>query len=185
MAEEKTRAEEQIDHPRDLRARLDKRFRGPLMSFFLRRVHDRGEAEDLTQEVFVRLIGSNSLEKIENADAFVFKVASNLLLDRARRARHRIQKTSLDSALIGEIAKEFVEDRGPERVLLGRQALCDVLAALDELGERTRNIFILFRLENMKQRDIAELYGVSQSTVEKHVMRAVMHLALRFGHRKP
>lgn len=173
--------EEQAAHGDDLRARLDARFRGPLMSFFLRRVRDRDEAEDLTQDVFVRLVGSASLDNIENADAFVFKVASNLLLDRARRSRNRVEKIGLDSALVDEIAQEFVEDRGPERVLLGRQALCDVLAALDELGERTRNIFILFRLENMKQRDIAELYGISQSTVEKHVMRAVMHLAVRFG----
>jgi len=174
-------SEEKAGHTEDLRKRLDARFRGPLMSFFLRRVRDREEAEDLTQEVFVRLIGSGSLDRIENADAFVFKVASNLLLDRARKSRRRLEKSPLDTALVNEIAREFVEDRGPERVLLGRQTLAEVLGALDELGERTRNIFILFRLENMKQRDIAELYGIAQSTVEKHVVKAVMHLASRFG----
>lgn len=167
----------------ELRARLDARFRGPLMSFFTRRVGDRAEAEDLTQEVFVRLIGSNSLENIENTDAFVFRVASNLLRDRSRKALRAGGKSALplDKAIISELAKEFVEDRGPERVLLGKERLADVLAALDELGERTRNIFILFRLENMKQKDIAAVYGISPSTVEKHVMKAVMHLSLRFG----
>ncbi|MDE2306564.1 MAG: sigma-70 region 4 domain-containing protein, partial [Gammaproteobacteria bacterium] len=45
--------------------------------------------------------------------------------------------------------------------------------------DRTRDIFVLFRLEHMKQKDIAALYGIAQSTVEKHVMRAVMHLATR------
>ena len=173
----------QAGQENELRARLDARFRGPLMSFFTRRVGDRAEAEDLTQEVFVRLIGSNSLENIENADAFVFKVASNLLRDRSRKLLRSRGHAALplDEAVINELAQEFVEDRGPERVLLGKERLADVLAALDELGERTRNIFILFRLENMKQKDIAAVYGISSSTVEKHVMKAVMHLSLRFG----
>jgi len=177
----------QADHESELRARLDARFRGPLMSYFTRRVGDRAEAEDLTQEVFVRLIGSGSLAGLEHADAFVFKIASNLLRDRGRkllRARGAAP-LPLDEALISELAREFVEDRGPERVLLGKERLADVLAALDELGERTRNIFILFRLENMKQKDIAAVYGISPSTVEKHVMKAVMHLALRFGEEGP
>ena len=167
----------------ELRARLDARFRGPLMSYFTRRVGDRAEAEDLTQEVFVRLIGSGSLDAIEQADAFVFKVASNLLRDRSRKLLRTSGRAALplDEAVINELAKEFVEDRGPERVLLGKERLADVLAALDELGERTRNIFILFRLESMKQKDIAAVYGISPSTVEKHVMKAVMHLSLRFG----
>jgi len=44
-----------------------------------------------------------------------------------------------------------VEDRGPERVLQGCESLAEVLASLETLGDRTRDIFILFRLENMKQ----------------------------------
>ena len=55
----------------------------------------------------------------------------------------------------------------------------DVLRSLEELGDMTREIFILFRLENMKQKDIAALYGIGQSTVEKHVVKAVVHLSRR------
>jgi RNA polymerase sigma-70 factor (ECF subfamily) len=54
------------------------------------------------------------------------------------------------------------------------------LKALDELGQRTRDIYVLFRLEAMKQREIAALYGLTVKSVEKHVMRATLHLALRF-----
>jgi RNA polymerase sigma factor (sigma-70 family) len=75
----------------------------------------------------------------------------------------------------------LMEDLSPERVLLSEESLNDVLRTLSELGERTRDIFILFRLERMKQKDIAALLGIAQSTVEKHVMRAVMHLAERYG----
>ena len=49
-------------------------------------------------------------------------------------------------------------------------------------SKRTRNIFILFRLEHMKQKDIAAFYGIGQSTVEKHVMKAVLHLTTRYSH---
>jgi RNA polymerase sigma factor (sigma-70 family) len=165
----------------ELRKRLYARFRRPLLAFFRKRVGDRAEAEDLTQDVFVRLIGAGSLDQIANADAYVFKIASNLLHDRNRRAMRRFgyQELPLDEALIDELVNEFVEERGPERVLLGREAFAAALRVLDELGERTRNIFVLSRLENMKQRDIATLYGIAPSTVEKHIMRALLHLALR------
>jgi RNA polymerase sigma-70 factor (ECF subfamily) len=81
----------------------------------------------------------------------------------------------------GPLETQLVEAISPERVLLSEDSLADVLRSLDELGELTRNIFILFRLENMKQKDIAALYGIGQSTVEKHVVKAVLHLANRYG----
>ena len=72
-----------------------------------------------------------------------------------------------------------MEELSPERVLLSKASLKEALELLEELGERTRNIFVLFRLENMKQKEIAAFYGIGQSTVEKHVMKAVLHLAAR------
>ena len=163
---------------------LDVRFRASLLAYFLRRTANPAEAEDLTQETFTRLLGSNTFEAADEAQAYVFRVASNLLRDRARAAtRHRRYPTlpleNLDTA--DEMDPRLVEGLDPERVLIAKENLSEVLAALEELGERTKNIFILFRLEGMKQKAIADLYGVSLSTVEKHVMAAVIHLAKRFG----
>lgn len=160
---------------------IDARYRRPLISFFLRRVRERAEAEDLTQQAFLRLMNAVQRGEVENVEAFLFTIAGNLVRDHHRRSiRRSVDDTvSVDAELIGELTQEMVEDRSPERVLIGRQTIADVLRALDELGERTRDIFILFRLENMKQRDIAALYGISQSTVEKHVARAALYLATR------
>lgn len=161
-------------------AALDARFRRPLMRFFMRRVHDVRDAEDLTQEVFSRALGSGELARVQRPDSFLFTVATNLLRDRHRHAIRRggggvgIPSSVPDRA-------EPVEDRGPERVLEGYESLKEALAVLDELSERTRDIFILFRLENMKQKDIAGLYGITQKAVEKHVLKAVTHLARHFG----
>jgi RNA polymerase sigma factor (sigma-70 family) len=168
-----------------LRDELWTRFSGPLMSFFLRRLRDRALAEDLTQEVLLRIVRASDLDLIDNAESYVFTAAANLLKDYRRRTLRNptLSSRPLEEALADEIHSQLVEDRSPERVLLGEATLVEVLQALDELGELTRSVFILFRLENMKQKDIAALYGIGQSTVEKHVMKAVLHLATRCGHR--
>lgn len=164
-----------------LLAEIDASYRRPLLSFFMRRVRDAAEAEDLTQQAFLRLMSAVQHHEVENVEAFLFTIAGNLVRDHYRRSERRsVDATvSVDAELIDTLIEEMVEDRSPERVLIGRQSVGDVLQALEELGERTRDIFILFRLENMKQRDIAALYGISQSTVEKHVARAALHLATR------
>jgi RNA polymerase sigma-70 factor (ECF subfamily) len=164
-----------------LLADIDARYRRPLISFFARRVRDSAEAEDLTQQAFLRLMNAVERGEVENVESFLFTIAGNLVRDHHRRSgRRNVDATvCVDAELIETLTGEMVEDRSPERVLIGRQSVADVLQALDELGERTRDIFILFRLENMKQRDIAALYGISQSTVEKHVARAALHLATR------
>jgi RNA polymerase sigma-70 factor (ECF subfamily) len=159
------------------------RFRASLVAYFMRRTGNMQESEDLTQETFARLIGSNTFDKAEEARAFVFRVASNLLRDRGRAVARlrRYPMTPIDVLAKNDSEPHLVEDLNPERILIGKENLAGVLDCLNELGERTRNIFVLFRLEGMKQKAIATTYDISVSTVEKHVMAAVIHLAKRFG----
>lgn len=165
--------------PTYTRAELDARFRGPLMSFFLRRIGDHGEAEDLTQQVFLRLLASPRADDYDLQAPLVFRIAANLLRDRHRAANPRGEHLRLvDDGDIDSLSAD-VEDLTPERVLLSRENLSEVLRSLNQLGARTRDMFILFRLENMNQADIAALFGCSRSTVEKHVMKATYHLLLK------
>ena len=167
---------------------LDARYRAPLMSYFRRRLHTPQDAEDLTQEVFLRILRRDEALPSDHAEAYLFQVAANLLRDRARQAgwRRANDHVSLDGpegpGLTADPASSgLIEDLGPERVLLSQEALAAALAALDQLGERTRDIFVLYRLEKMKHREIAALYGISVSSVEKYVARASEHLSLAFG----
>ena len=160
---------------------LAARFSGPLRTYFMRRVRDRDNAEDLTQEVLLRVLRAGEIEAIQRPESYVFKVASNLLKDLRRRAARRATVLVQPTEDPEEALDATADERSPERVMLGEANLAQVLHALGELNELTRNVFILFRLENMKQKDIAALYGIAQSTVEKHVMRAVLHLAARCG----
>lgn len=149
---------------------LNRRFRPALMSFFLRRLRNHADAEDLTQEVFIRLARSGA--EIETPQAYIFQTAANLLRDRARQ-----EKTRADYRLgLGAVEQTTVEILDPDRVLLGRETLAQLVAGLRELPERTRGVFILNRLENMSRIDIAASFGISISAVEKHLGRAMAHL---------
>ena len=169
-----------------LRSELGARFQRPLMTFFLRRIKDRSLAEDLTQDVLLKVVRASERGQIERADSYVFKVAINILRDHRRRAQRMGPALFLpiEEDPDGKLESQLVEAISPERVLLSEDSLADVLRSLQDLSELTRNIFILFRLENMKQKDIAALYGIGQSTVEKHVVKAVLHLASRYGSKR-
>jgi RNA polymerase sigma-70 factor (ECF subfamily) len=161
-------------------------YRRPLMTYFLRHTGDHAEAEDLTQEALLRALRAGDGEAIETPDGFVFTIASNLLRDRARKriTRQADRHVSLYPPGDGETAAEprqlAAEDLPADRVLMGKEKLRRTLDALAELPDRTREIFILFRVERLRQTEIAARLGISVSAVEKHVVRAVAHLARRF-----
>ena len=167
----------QAKDPGDPRGELQSEYRAPLLAFFLRRVRNRAEAEDLTQEVFLRILRTPGAAE-STSSAFIFTVATNLLRDRARRLQTSggplVQLETDNGASAGA---KLHEEISPERVLLGKEALQRVYKALGKLSPQTRDIFLLFKLEQMKQRQIAEIYGISVSAVEKHIVAALTHVA--------
>jgi RNA polymerase sigma factor (sigma-70 family) len=154
---------------------LSRRFRSPLMAFFIRRIRNHSDAEDLTQEVLMRVAERSASIDHRGPDAYVFEVAANLLRDRSRRLKVR---TTYQAGL-GMLEASRVEELEPARVIEGKQSLSVIVRALNDLPERTRHIFILFRLESMRQRDIANMLSLSVRTVEQHVIRASLHLRER------
>lgn len=155
---------------------LSREYRPALMAYFLRRVHDHAEAEDLTQEVFVRLTNRKG-QTVECGSAYVFQVASNLLKDRVRRYRTRLDYRSS----LGEIEAQNVDPIDPFRIAASRNSIAAMCAALGELSEVTRHVFVLYRLEGMNKQVIAESFGLSVSSIEKHITKATVFLTQRFG----
>jgi RNA polymerase sigma factor (sigma-70 family) len=153
---------------------LTERYRQPLNAYFQRRVGSRNEAEDLTQEVFLRLVKRLDVETLDNPEAFVFTTAANLLRDRFRRGQ--TQRSHLAEV---SLQQPGIEELSPERVFDSRQHLEKVIQTLEQLDERSRDAFILHRLEGMKHAQIAELYGVSVSSVEKYIIKALAVLTER------
>jgi len=65
---------------------------------------------------------------------------------------------------VAEFAEVLTENLSPERGVIGERTLEEALSALNELGERTRAMFYLYRFENLKDREIAQIYGISASS---------------------
>lgn len=154
-------------------ALLNSRWRPALMAFLLRRVRNHAEAEDLTQEVFVRMLRHGAVDG--TSDHYIFQIAQNLLVDSARRTqvRRRYQE-SLGSA--DALENDPID---PQRVALGRAELARFAAALEGLPERTRVMFVLYRIDQLSQDVIGEAFGISRSAVKKQIASAMAHIMAR------
>src|SRR5690606_33131675 len=104
---------------------------------------------DLVQEVFYRIVALGTHERLDNPDAYIFQTAANLIRDRARRAKTR---HAFSQHLAAETENPF-EEISPERVLQGKEAVTRLQAALEELPQRTRAVFLLHRFEGFKYRE--------------------------------
>lgn len=168
--------------PRNDIEEFDRRWRRVLMSFFSRRIGDRAEAEDLTQEVFERMLRHDSGGGHSEArpDAFVFQIAVNLLADRHRRYRVRERYRHFVEAE----ERRDVEFVDPHAIASGRQGMEQLLRALETLPERTRTMFVLYKFEQLGQDTIAERYGISKSAVKQQIAKAMALLASRLGDMK-
>jgi RNA polymerase sigma factor (sigma-70 family) len=158
---------------------LHKAFRGSLRRYFARRVRDDSEAEDLVQEVFERLAKRDEPVEGERVGGYVFETANSVFTDRLRRRRSR--RADVHEQFDEQVHGETVAS--PEQLILERERVARATEALLELPERTRVIFVLRRLEGMPYLSIAAQLEISVSAVEKHIERAVRHLAERMDPR--
>ncbi|MGA2711298.1 MAG: sigma-70 family RNA polymerase sigma factor [Steroidobacteraceae bacterium] len=147
-----------------------------LRRYFSKRV-PAGDIDDLVQEVFLRMKVHGAGSPIEHLDRYLFTIAASVLSDQARRrvVRHAAVHESLEEI------HHPVEGLTPEHVLLDREALEVVVAAIADLPARTRDVFVLHRFEEMTCGNIATLLGISVSAVEKHIMKAMRFLHGRLG----
>ncbi len=164
---------ERIEEPEGF-AQLNRRFRPVLMAYFLRRLRNHAEAEDMTQEVFLRLAGHEGFE-MQSPEAYIFQIAANLLHDRGRREKVRSEYRAGISLIEGR----GVDPLDPLRIASDREALAILRKGIDEFPERTRTIFLLCRLENMDRKIVADAFGISMSTIDRELARALAFLTSR------
>ena len=163
----------------ELLDRWSRRYRTALLSFYQRRMPPGADREDLVQEVFLRLARREDLAGVENIDGYLFHAAANVLTDwRRKQVTHR-------AAAHGELP-DGLEDVGfsAERVLIGKETVRSLVAALGALPERTRAVFMLYHFQGLSHADIARRLGIAIRTVEDHMARANTHL-LRVMGRQP
>lgn len=151
---------------------------GPaLRRYFLRRAQ-ASDADDLVQDVFLSLQARGSGAPVENIEGYLFRTAANVLAMRRRQSTWR-----WGSQEDLEYVDSLVDELSPERILISKQALNTVLAALDDLPPRCAQAFFLYRFEHLSQEAVARRMGVSVKAVEKFMRRALRHLMDNVGPR--
>lgn len=128
---------------------------------------------DLRQEVYIRVYEAAAKCRPEQAKPFVFSVARNLLIDRARRAQIVSFETVADLAALEVWSDELT----PERHAEGRSELRQLETALGSLPPRCRQVVELRKIDGMSQRDVAQRIGITEGTVEKMVAKGMRMLA--------
>ena len=154
-----------------------RQFRPALTRYFGKRASQQSDIDDLVQEVFTRLAVRGGEDAIRQPEAYLLRTAGNVWRDFLRKQKTHVQAEH-DPYREDQHAPP---DSGPEQALQGTQAIEALLAALNQLPERTRQVFVLCRVEGMRQGAVARRLGVSVSSVEKHMMKAIAHLAVRLG----
>jgi RNA polymerase sigma factor (sigma-70 family) len=131
-----------------------------------------GDAEDLLHEAFVRYEQYRRSMPVGNPAAFLLQAAANLAIDQHRSQKHLSPESF-------EVACEAATDPAPavHDVLAARERLERVRQGLQVLNARTREIFLMHRLDGRRHREIAGALGISCSAVEKHIAKAASFLA--------
>jgi RNA polymerase sigma factor (sigma-70 family) len=156
-----------------------------LRNFVRKRVPDAGDAEDILQDVLYELVQAYRLmQPIEHAGAWLYRVARNRIVDFFRKKR----LAALGDALAESADDEGVltledllpsPDAGPEAAYARRVLLQELNAALDELPEEQRDVFIAHQIEGRSFKELAGETGVGLNTLLSRKRYAVLYLRRR------
>jgi len=166
-------------------AAVVRRERGRLLSFILKRVTDATEAEDVLQEALYELVAAYRLmQPIEQAGAWLMRVARNRIIDRFRKRRPQ---------LLGDVAAEAGEsesesalerlfpavENGPDAMLIRELLLEELERALQELPAEQREVFVAQELEGASFKELSARWGVGINTLLSRKRYAVLRLRQR------
>ena len=162
------------------------REQGRLRNFIRRRVADESEAEDILQEVFYELIEAYRMMKpIEHAGAWLFRVARNRIIDRFRKKKPEPLSAAREAEAGEEGPSLSLEEllpspgAGPEAAYARSILLEELDAALEELPEEQREVFVAHEIEGRSFKEIAAETGTGVNTLLSRKHHAVLYLRRR------
>ncbi len=155
---------------------LVEKFRRPLVGFMYRLSRNPAVAEDLAQEVFLRVYRSRRTYKAEaRFTTWLYRIATNLAVNHARDTRvERTQSSSLDEPEPETGATVDVADGAPsaEERLLREERMAAIRSHVEALPERQKMAVILHKYQGMDYREIAEVLDLSESATKSLLFRA-------------
>lgn len=127
------------------------------------------DAEDIVQDAFHNILRMNNLSEIENPRAYLYQTAQHLAINRVRQQQKR------DALLEANGGTEICE-LSPERIYTGQKNLTELHKKLAKLPEKYRHTFLLNREQDKSYKEISRELNIAESTVEKHIIKALKHL---------
>lgn len=143
-----------------------------LIRFFRRRLGNIEEAQDLAHDAITRLLSVLPSASISNPQAYLRRVAANLLRDHVERGSTRLAAIT---APLDE-GHDAPDTDDPLRTLVGREELGHWAAILRRLPPRTLDVFLLSRCDGFTYKEIADHIGISVWSVKRHMTKALAHL---------
>jgi RNA polymerase sigma-70 factor, ECF subfamily len=151
--------------------------------FAFRFVGDRARAEELTQDIFVKLFRhARSYKPTAKFKTFLFRVATNHCLNEMRRGEYRVARLTAEAPAeddAGVLDMPGPDSDRPDQALSGRELETAVGMALKDLSDRERAAFTMCRFEGMAYRDIAEALEASEAAVKSLIHRATLAVGRR------
>jgi len=158
------------------------RHRKALFNFILRFVRDTAQAEDVTQETFLRLVkGADAYERQAKFTTWLYTIARNLCVDASRRGKHR-KAASLDAPIGDEDGSatllDLVADGGAavDRQAQSRELAVRLRQAIEALPDEQREIFLLREVADLQFNEIANVVGCPENTVKSRMRYALEKL---------
>jgi RNA polymerase sigma-70 factor (ECF subfamily) len=147
------------------------------------RLADRHAAEDIAQDLYLKVAAMAPDSELREPVAYVFRMALNLARDhrRERQRAHNRETDWVDSRSMTVGMDTIADAPSAEDALHAKQRIAAVRAALDELSPQCRNVFVLHKFQGLSHEDVARQAGITRSTVEKHMRTALVHLVHRLG----
>jgi len=144
-----------------------------LIQFLRRGGRSSSDVEDLRQDLYEKVFDAARDGIPKSTRAFVFTAARNLLIDHVRHE----QVVPFNSVESLEDLSLAIDEPAPDRVVIARQELRRLQAALDKLPERQRKAIVLRKVQGLSIREIAERVGAAERTVEEHLTEGLRALA--------
>jgi RNA polymerase sigma-70 factor (ECF subfamily) len=157
--------------------------RGNLVRFLAARAGSLAAAEDVAQELYLKLVARDRSEPVANAPALLYRMAFNLMLDRARaESRSAARDTAWRQTARTEIGGIDIADEPPaDEAAASAQRLRRLVAAVGDLPPQAGRAFRLHKLEGLSHAETAKAMGLSVKAVEKHVSAALKALTAKLS----
>lgn len=149
-----------------------------LLGFITKRTGDSHLAQDILQDIYLKLESQGSNTEIKYPKAYLYRIANNLIIDHQRFQSKFVDNSSnevTDENNGDTHTNEQINEISPEAQLAHQQSLDIVTNAINELPDKTRDVFKMQRLQQVDKADVASQLGISVNMVEKHLRRAVQY----------